>query len=115
MNEEKAERSPFTLEMKKNAHYVVYSKPDCLFCDQAKALLESLNLEFTVCDVSEAENLKYLKKVLPTAKTVPQIFMLYDPYVGYIHIGGFAELVKELQDLVIEHKKEHGSHEYDDV
>ena len=80
--------------------YTVYSKPACSFCDQAKALLKSKGLEFKeiIIDVGQPKDMSKtyvtateLKAKVPTARTVPQIF------VDDTHLGGFQELKNYLQ------------------
>jgi len=69
----------------------VWSKNACPFCVQAKALLESRGIEFEERNVSEDWTKEQLLEAVPTARTLPQIF-LDDNY-----IGGFTELRKHLQ------------------
>jgi len=69
----------------------VWSKNACPFCVQAKALLESRGIEFEERNVSEDWTKEQLLEAVPTARTLPQIF-LDDNY-----IGGFTELRKNLQ------------------
>lgn len=75
--------------------YVVYSRPNCSYCDQAKSLLQSKKLDYTelIIDVgqpkdstSEYVTVEMLKSRLPSASTVPQIFRNGE------HIGGFDAL-----------------------
>ena len=70
---------------------VVWSKNQCPFCVQAKALLESKGIEFEERNVSTDWTKEQLLEAVPTARTLPQIF-LDDNY-----IGGFTELRKHLQ------------------
>lgn len=79
--------------------YTIYSKPNCTFCDQAKSLLKSKNVEYSeyVIDVGQTKQANvqyvtaaYLKELVPTARTVPQIFC------GDRLVGGFQELKSEL-------------------
>ena len=70
---------------------VVWSKNQCPFCVQAKALLESRGIEFEERNVSTDWTKEQLLESVPTARTLPQIF-LDDNY-----IGGFTELRKHLQ------------------
>jgi glutaredoxin 3 len=71
---------------------VVWSKNQCPFCVQAKALLESKGIEFEERNLSaEKWTKEQLLEAVPTARTLPQIF-LDDNY-----IGGFTELRKHLQ------------------
>ena len=70
---------------------IVWSKDACPFCVQAKALLESKGIEFEERNVSKEWTKEQLLEAVPTARTLPQIF-LEDNY-----IGGFTELRKHLQ------------------
>jgi len=69
---------------------VVWSKNQCPFCVQAKALLELKGIEFEERNVSTDWTKEQLLEAVPTARTLPQIF-LDDNY-----IGGFTELRKHL-------------------
>ena len=70
---------------------VVWSKDACPFCVQAKALLESKGIEFEERNISEGTWTKeQLLEAVPTARTMPQIF------VDDTHVGGFTELRKFL-------------------
>ena len=75
--------------------YTIYSKPNCTYCDQAKALLQLKNLEYSelIIDVGQVKDsakeyvtVETLKSRLPSVKTVPQIFRNEE------HIGGFDAL-----------------------
>ena len=70
---------------------VVWSKDSCPFCVQAKALLESKGIEFEERNVSQDWTKEQLLEAVPTARTLPQIF-LNDKL-----IGGFTELRRHLQ------------------
>ncbi len=69
---------------------IVWSKDACPFCVQAKALLESRGIEYEERNVSHDWSKQQLLEAVPTARTLPQIF-LDDQYVG-----GFQELKKQL-------------------
>jgi glutaredoxin 3 len=70
---------------------VVWSKDSCPFCVQAKALLTQKGIEFEERNINEDWTKEQLLEAVPTARTLPQIF-LDDNY-----IGGFVELRKHLQ------------------
>lgn len=70
---------------------IVWSKENCPFCVQAKALLESRGIEFEERNVSKDWTKEQLLAVVPDARTLPQIFLDEE------HIGGFTELRKHLQ------------------
>ena len=74
-----------------NMKAIVWSKDACPFCVQAKALLESKGIEFEERNVQHGWTKEQLLEAVPTARTLPQIF-LDDQY-----IGGFTELRKHLQ------------------
>ena len=70
---------------------VVWSKDACPYCDQAKALLKSRNIEFEERNINRDWTREQLLAAVPTARTLPQIF------VDDKLIGGFAELRQHLQ------------------
>ena len=65
---------------------IVWSKNQCPFCDQAKNLLKMKGIEFEERNVSKDWTKEQLLEAVPTARTVPQIFL--DEEL----IGGFTEL-----------------------
>ena len=71
---------------------IVWSKNQCPYCDQAKALLKSRNIEFEERNVSQDWTREQLLEAVPTARTVPQIFL-----DGEL-VGGFTELRKKLTE-----------------
>lgn len=70
---------------------IVWSKDSCPFCVQAKALLESRGIEYEERNVSKDWTKEQLLEAVPTARTLPQIF-LDDNY-----IGGFTDLRSHLR------------------
>ena len=70
---------------------VVWSKNACPFCDQAKNLLKLKGIEFEERNINKDWTKEQLLEAVPTARTVPQIFL--DEQL----IGGFTELKKHLQ------------------
>jgi len=69
---------------------IVWSKDQCPYCDQAKALLKSRNIEFEERNVSRDWTREQLLEAVPNARSVPQIFL--DEEL----VGGFNELRKHL-------------------
>ena len=69
---------------------IVWSKDSCPYCDQAKALLKSRNIEFEERNVSQDWTREQLLEAVPNARTVPQIFL--DEEL----VGGFDDLRKKL-------------------
>ena len=70
---------------------LIWSKICCPYCDQAKALLEQKGIEFEERKIGEGYTKEQLLEAVPTARTVPQIFL------DGQYIGGFTELKKHLQ------------------
>lgn len=71
---------------------IVWSKDSCPYCTQAKALLQSRNIEFEERNVSKDWTKEQLLEAVPTARTLPQIFL--DEEL----VGGFTELRKKLAE-----------------
>ena len=69
---------------------VVWSKDNCPFCDQAKSLLSQNGIQYEERKIGSGYTKEDLLEAVPTARTVPQIF-LNDEY-----IGGFTELKQKL-------------------
>jgi glutaredoxin 3 len=69
---------------------IVWSKDQCPYCVQAKALLESKGIEYEERNVSQDWTKEQLLEAVPTARTLPQIFLDQE------HVGGFNELRKKL-------------------
>ena len=65
---------------------IVWSKYHCPYCDQAKALLNSKNIEFEERKIGDGWTKDQLLEAVPNARTVPQIFL-----DGEL-VGGFTEL-----------------------
>lgn len=70
---------------------IVWSKYQCPYCDQAKALLTQKGIQFEERKIGDGYTKEDLLEAVPTARTVPQIFL------GEELIGGFTELKKHLQ------------------
>ena len=64
----------------------IWSKQSCQFCDMAKNLLKSKGVDFQENKIGEGYTRDDLLKVVPTARTVPQIF------INDKLIGGYQEL-----------------------
>jgi glutaredoxin len=71
---------------------IVWSKDNCTFCDQAKSLLEQRNITYEEKKIGYGYTREDLLEAVPTARTVPQIF------VNNNHVGGFTELRKYIEE-----------------
>ena len=70
---------------------IVWSKYNCPYCDQAKALLKQQGIKYEERKIGDGYSREELLEAVPNARTVPQIFL-----DGNL-IGGFTELKKHLQ------------------
>jgi glutaredoxin len=71
---------------------IVWSKYHCPYCEQAKTLLNQKGIEFEERKIGDGYTREDLLKVIPTARTVPQIFL--DDEL----IGGYTELKQKLTE-----------------
>jgi glutaredoxin 3 len=72
---------------------IVWSKDQCPYCVQAKALLESKGIEYEERNIMHGTWTKeQLLEAVPTARTLPQIFL------GEDYVGGFTELRTKLTE-----------------
>lgn len=65
---------------------VIWSKPDCPYCVQAKNLLEQKGIEYLEHKIGDGWTKEDLLEAVPNARTVPQIFI-----DGEL-VGGFSDL-----------------------
>lgn len=65
---------------------LVWSKPNCPYCDRAKALLKLKNIEYEERVIGVKWTKEQLLESVPTARTVPQIFL------DGVLIGGYDDL-----------------------
>ena len=69
---------------------ILWSKYHCPYCDQAKALLKQQGIPFEEKKIGDGYTKEELLEAVPTAKTMPQIFI-----DGEL-VGGFTELKQKL-------------------
>jgi glutaredoxin len=69
---------------------IVWTKDACPYCVQAKALLEQQGIEYEEKKIGVNYTREQLLEAVPTARTVPQIFL------DGTHVGGFTELKQKL-------------------
>jgi len=72
---------------------IVWSKNQCPYCDQVKALLKMKGIEFEERNIQKEYTREQLLEAVPNARTVPQIFL--DDKL----IGGFTELKKHFEKV----------------
>ena len=71
---------------------IIWSKYHCPYCDQAKALLTQKGISFEERKIGDGYSKEELLEAIPTARTVPQIFI--DDQL----IGGFTELREHFKE-----------------
>lgn len=70
----------------------IFGKPQCPFCDQAKALCELRGLKYTYKSLGTDYTKEELLEAFPGARTVPQI------RINGTVIGGFDKLGPYLEE-----------------
>lgn len=79
--------------MSKITKMIVWSNVGCAYCEQAKNLLKSKNIEFEERNIAHGTwTVQQLQEAVPGARTVPQIF------ADDKHIGGYQELKEFLTE-----------------
>ena len=71
----------------------IWSKYNCPYCDQAKALLKNKGIPFEEKKIGDGYTREELLEAIPPARTVPQIFL--DDKL----LGGFTELNEHLKKV----------------
>ena len=72
---------------------IIWSKYNCPYCDQAKALLKDRKIPFEERKIGDGYTKEELLEAVPNARTVPQVFL--DDKL----IGGFQELNEHLKKV----------------
>lgn len=72
---------------------LVWSKDFCGYCDRAKRLLEQKGISYEERKIGTNWTKEQLLESVPTARTVPQIFLEGN------HIGGYDDLVKYFNEV----------------
>ena len=71
---------------------IIWSKYNCPYCDQAKALLKDRRIPFEERKIGDGYTKEELLEAVPNARTVPQII------INGALIGGFTELKKYIDE-----------------
>ena len=69
----------------------IFGKPQCPFCDKAKAFCEARNLEYTYKSLGTDYTKEELLESFPGARTVPQIRINGENIGGYDKLGIYVE------------------------
>lgn len=71
---------------------VVWSKYNCTYCDQAKALLQQKGIRYEEKKIGDGYTKEELLEEIPTARSVPQVL------INGTLIGGYQDLVKYIDE-----------------
>lgn len=80
------------MQTKSKPSFVVWSQPSCVGCDMAKQLLRRYGYAYEELIIGENTTKDAFFKAVPTARSVPQVFMN-----GKL-VGGINELKEALLD-----------------
>lgn len=72
---------------------VIWSKDQCPYCDQAKLMFDMKGIEYEEKKIGLNATKEELLAVVPSAKSVPQIF------INEEYIGGITELREKLKHV----------------
>ena len=72
--------------------YVVYTKPNCVWCDRAKALLDDWSLPYSVLKIGEDVTKDWLLAEYPGIKTAPVVVHNGDLIGGYEQLKSFLRV-----------------------
>lgn len=70
----------------------IYGKPQCPYCDKAKAFCESQGFKYIYKTLEVDYTQEELLEQFPSARTVPQIV------INGSKIGGYSELVNYIEE-----------------
>ena len=65
---------------------VIYSKSDCVFCDNARSLLQRRNIQFKEMKLNEDFTREHLLEMFPDARTFPVVLL------DGMYVGGYTQL-----------------------
>jgi glutaredoxin 3 len=74
------------------SNVIIWSKYNCPYCDQAKALLKQRDVQFEERKIGDGYTKEELLEAVPNARTVPQVI------INGNLIGGFTELRKYIDE-----------------
>lgn len=77
----------------------IYSKDNCSFCNQAKAILKNRGKDFIEYKLDEDFTREILLSKFPEAKSYPVIV------IDGFNIGGFEQLKQHLAEETSDHRK----------
>ncbi|HSW77066.1 MAG TPA: glutaredoxin domain-containing protein [Candidatus Saccharimonadales bacterium] len=80
----------YTIYKLRNSHVEIFYKPECIYCQKAKELLNHYRIPYTAYDVHNKHHYDMMLKRSHGRKTVPQIF------INHKHLGGYDDLSKIL-------------------
>lgn len=80
---------------------IIYGHQRCGYCRKAKKLAEQYQLKYEWRDTDEGENLNQLKTMLPSVKTVPQIWWNGN------HVGGYEDFAAQVQNTLGGYGEQH--------
>jgi len=83
-----------------NSTAVIWTKSTCPYCIMAKKLLKSKNIPFIEHDLLKNATMKDLLKVVPNAKTVPQIFLNGKYIGGYTDLKDYFDKIDKQSNLI---------------
>ena len=69
----------------------IYSKPQCPYCDMARALLDKMGVDYTTRTLGKDLTREELLEIAPQARTMPQIIINNQVIGGYNQLNTYIE------------------------
>jgi glutaredoxin 3 len=76
-------------------NYIIYTRPDCGYCDRAKALIEQKGHTYTEVVLGSDISKEELFEMFPDVKTVPVVVL------DGKKIGGYQELTESVKQMLL--------------
>lgn len=74
---------------------IMWSKYHCPYCDQARALLQIRGYQIEERKIGDGYTKEELLEAVPSARTVPQIFL------DGVHVGGYDDLKRHFNTVIV--------------
>lgn len=87
---------------------IIYSRPNCPWCDKAKELLQSKNVPYKELVFNIDYSREQLAEKIPfnyNKVTVPQVFFGTDHIGGYEDLRNFFELASSIDNMAEQHRQ----------
>lgn len=79
---------------------LIYSKENCRYCNEAKALLKSRDIDYVEVKCSTTENMTHIRECYPEARTFPVIIIDGEWIGGFTQLNELVKNIPKVDDVV---------------